>query len=102
MQTGQFYLLKEPVPTAVEEQVSRALSLQHQVKQVVLYQGVSKGVIRISFREFVNDMARPAFTQDVSYDLNPDGTTTVAFKGLRIFVEKATSAQITYRVLKPF
>ena len=71
-------------------------------KRTALYQGISKGSIKISFREFVNDMARPAFTQDVSYDLQSDGTTSIAFKGLRIEVISARGPNIEYKVLKPF
>jgi len=71
-------------------------------KRVVLYNGLSKGTIKISFREFIKDMARPAFTQDVSYDLENDGTTVIAFKGLRIEVLSAIGANIKYKVLQPF
>ena len=71
-------------------------------KYHVLYQGLSKGSVKISFREFINDMARPAFTQDISYDLEKNGTTTIAFKNLRINVLKATSSEISYTVIKPF
>jgi len=64
----------------------------------VLYQGLSKGEVKISYREFSGGIARPAFTQDVSYEMDPDGTTTVAFRGLRIKVLKATRESITYVV----
>src|SRR5258706_12690951 len=71
-------------------------------KRVILYQGLSKGTIKVSFREFIKDMARPAFTQDVSYDLEQDGTVMIAFKGLRIQVLKASGANIQYKVMQPF
>ncbi len=71
-------------------------------KREALYQGVSKGSVKVSFREFINSMARPAFTQDISYDLEPDGTTLIAFQGLRIRVLRASSSGIEYIVEKPF
>ena len=71
-------------------------------KYVALYQGKSANKIKISFREFKDDMARPAFTQDIEYQLSPNGTTTIGFKGLRINVIKATNVDITYSVVKDF
>lgn len=67
----------------------------------VLYQGLTKGEVKISFREFKGGLARPAFTQDISYELEKDGSTIIAFKGMRIKVLKATSMDITYVVEKP-
>ena len=71
-------------------------------KYQALYQGKIDNKIRISFREFKNDMARPAFTQDIEYQLSPNGTTIIGFKGLRINVIKATNVDITYSVVKDF
>ena len=67
----------------------------------VLYQGTSKGEVRISYREFSHGIARPAFTQDVSYELQADGTTTIGFKGMRIKVLKATGHDLQYILEQP-
>jgi hypothetical protein len=67
----------------------------------VLYQGLSKGEVKISYREFSGGCARPAFTQDVAYELATDGTTTIGFKGLRIKVLKATGSTISYMLETP-
>lgn len=64
----------------------------------VLYQGISRGEVKISYREFKGGVARPAFTQDVTYELEPDGSGVVAFRGLRIKIVKATRENITYVV----
>lgn len=66
-----------------------------------LYQGMSKGEVKISYREFSNGMARPAFDQDVSYELDPDGTGIIGFKGMRIKVLKATGHELTYVLEQP-
>ncbi|SFP85451.1 hypothetical protein [Hydrogenimonas thermophila] len=71
-------------------------------KYIVLYQGKKGNVIKISFREFINNLARPAFTQDIEYELNSNGSTIIGFKGLRIEVLKATNLDITYKVLKDY
>ncbi len=97
----KFFPLESPVRFNREAVNYRKIELPD-FKYVVLYQGVSKGTIKISFLEFKNDLARPAFTQDVFYDLNPDGTGIIAFKGARIAVDQATSTNITYRVIKAF
>lgn len=68
----------------------------------VLYQGRIDNKIKISFREFKDDMARPAFTQDIEYQLDKDGGTVVGFKGLRIKVIKATNTDITYSVIQDY
>lgn len=71
-------------------------------KYIVLYQGKSDNKIKISFREFVDNVARPAFTQDVDYELEKDGTALIGFKGLRIQVLKVTNLDITYKVIQDY
>lgn len=71
-------------------------------KYEAFYQGKKGNSIKISFREFVNDMARPAFTQDIDYELEKDGNTIVGFKGLRIEVIKATNLNITYKIIRDY
>lgn len=71
-------------------------------KYTALYQGKTGDSIKISFREFKNDMARPAFTQDIDYQINESGETVIGFKGLRIQVLEATNIELTYKVLKDY
>ncbi|MFZ3052287.1 MAG: hypothetical protein WA099_02685 [Sulfuricurvum sp.] len=71
-------------------------------KYQALYQGRIDNKIKISFREFKDDMARPAFTQDIEYELNKSGDTIVGFKGLRIKILKATNMDITYSVIQDY
>lgn len=71
-------------------------------KYSALYQGKIGNIIKISFREFANDMARPAFTQDIEYELDAKGGAFVGFKGLRIEVIKATNIDIEYKVTQGY
>ncbi len=71
-------------------------------KYIVLYQGKKGNLIKVSYREFKNDMARPAFTQDIEYELDSDGTALIGFKGLRIKISKVTNLDITYKVIKDY
>ena len=62
----------------------------------LVFQGIAAGVLRLAYREFVNDMARPAFTQVLTYDYS--GPTTLAFQSLEFEILEAGNMGITYRV----
>ena len=68
-------------------------------KRELVYSGVSKGTVSLLYREFVNDMARPAFSEELHYDLS-DGN-EIGYKGGRFKILKANNTGITYEVLKP-
>lgn len=67
-------------------------------KRELVYTGVSKNVIFILYREFKDDFARPAFSQELKYDLSE--SRVVGFRGARLEIFEATNQGITYRVLK--
>jgi hypothetical protein len=68
-------------------------------KRELVYSGVSQNTISILYREFLNDMARPAFSQDLKYDLSQGNA--IGYKGARFEVIKANNTAIVYKVLKP-
>jgi hypothetical protein len=68
-------------------------------RQEILYSGGGKGTVTLQYREYMNDYARPAFSQELSYDL-ADGN-EIGFKGARIRVIKVSNTGIRYVVLKP-
>ncbi|MDR7232796.1 hypothetical protein J2X45_003906 [Caulobacter sp. BE264] len=65
----------------------------------LLYTGASGGVVTLSYREFMRDLSRPAFTQALTYDLSSGDE--IGFRGARIKVTSATNVSMTYTVLKP-
>lgn len=69
-------------------------------KQEFIYNGKVGNSIKFIFREFVDDFARPSFTQDIQYDLNE--SSIVGFKGLKMEVISATNTLITYKVISHF
>lgn len=71
-------------------------------RQELVYQGAGGGVLRLLYREYSGDMARPAYTQEATYDLSSEGQTEVAFKGVKIAVASAGNAEMVYRVLSGF
>ncbi|MEQ1738297.1 MAG: hypothetical protein ABL884_00170 [Methyloglobulus sp.] len=67
-------------------------------KKELVYTGVSQKVISILYREFNEDMARPAFSQDLKYDLSESNI--IGYRGARFEIIKATNQELTYKTLK--
>lgn len=67
-------------------------------KRELVYSGISQKTISILYREFIDDMARPAFSQELKYDLSQGET--IGFKGARFQVIKANNVEIRYKVMK--
>lgn len=90
--------LPSPVGYSKSEQIfPRSDSFKYEL----LYQGVSGKTIRLSYREFLDDLARPAYFQDVSYDI---GTlpVTLTFRTVKLEVFSADNNALSYRVLSGF
>jgi hypothetical protein len=85
--------------TGVIEAVAPVVELSpDNQKKELIYTGVSKNVVSLLYREYQNDMARPAFTQELKYDL-AEGR-VIGFKGARFEVMNATNTGIKYKVLR--
>lgn len=69
-------------------------------QQTLIYSGRVGTKIKIGYREFSNNNARPAFNNDVDYDLNE--SKIIGYKGARIEILEATNELIRYRVLQNF
>ncbi|MGA2402140.1 MAG: hypothetical protein ABSG91_10580 [Syntrophobacteraceae bacterium] len=76
------------------------MEAQDSFKREILYDGKSGTTIHLSYREFARDMARPAFTQELYYDIRDDRV--IGFKGARFEVIDANNTGIRYRVLSGF
>lgn len=70
------------------------------LQQVLYYNGRVGNKINIGYREFLGGMARPAFNNDVEYDLN--GSKTIAYKGAVLEIVKASNQSISYKVVNNF
>lgn len=73
---------------------------QRGFRRELVYNGGSGSVIILKYREFIDDFARPAFTQDLTYDLSK--SEIIGFKGARIHVLEADNIKIKYNVLSYF
>ncbi len=69
-------------------------------QQTLIYSGKVGDKINVGYREFSGSMARPAFNNDVEYDLKE--SKTIGYKGALIEVIEATNQYIKYVVLKNF
>lgn len=69
-------------------------------QQTLIYSGRVGNKINIGYREFSSNTARPAFNNDVEYDLSE--SKTIGYKGALLEVIKATNQDITYKVIKNF
>lgn len=67
-------------------------------RKELVYTGIAQNVVSILYREFKDDMARPAFSQDLKYDLSE--SKIVGYRGARFEIIKATNQGLTYKTLK--
>ncbi len=93
-------MASNPCYRAFWEQRTVLSAQANSFQQTLIYSGRVGDKINIGYREFSNDMARPAFNNDVEYDLSQ--SKTIGYKGAEVEVLEATNSSITYRVLKPF
>jgi len=69
-------------------------------QQTLIYTGRDDSVLKFTYREFMSDMARPAFTIDATYDL--EGDKIIRFKGASLEVINVDNQSITYKLLSGF
>jgi hypothetical protein len=69
------------------------------LKQDLLYNGKSKDVIKLQYREYRDTFARPAFYQDLMYDLSE--SRIIGFRGMTVEVIEATNSIIKFLVKTP-
>lgn len=77
-----------------------AVASDNSFQQTLIYSGKVGNKINIGYREFSSSMARPAFNNDVEYDLSE--SKQIGYKGALLDIIEATNQSITYKVLKNF
>jgi hypothetical protein len=95
---GYTYDLEPPVPYRTTEITTDASGYKYEL----LYQGLDGNTLRIGYREYIDNLARPAFAQELTYPMTPEAATQIRFKSVRIDVRSADASEITYRVLSGF
>ena len=62
--------------------------------QQFIYNGRVGNALKFIYREFSGDYIKPAFTQEVQYDLDQSNTT--GFKNLKMTILNASNTEIMY------
>lgn len=66
-------------------------------RRELVYSGISQNTVTFVYREFKDNLARPAFTQELKYDLLQGRV--VGYKGARFEIIEAGNTNVTYKVL---
>ena len=77
----------------IEETSETSLNSPTFVQQFI-YNGRVGNALKFIYREFSGDYIKPAFTQEVQYDL--DQSNTIGFKNLKMTILNASNTEITY------
>lgn len=64
----------------------------------LLYNGVANNIISLTYREFYKDFARPAFSQEMTYDLNTSDIIT--FRTIKMKILSANNSEIAFQVIE--
>jgi hypothetical protein len=88
------YVNKWPEPSKFLKE--NKVYTENSFKKELIYHGKEKDIIKISYREYQKDLARPAFYQDLSYDLTE--SKIISFRKMSIEVIEATNSYIKFIV----
>lgn len=91
-----FRKLKPPVPYS---RTSLIVTREDNFKKIFLFQGATVDTLRFSYREFRNDLARPAFTEELSI-LREPFPAMIMLKNLQIEILNVSGMGLSYRVIK--
>nr|WP_319393342.1 hypothetical protein [uncultured Desulfobacter sp.] len=67
-------------------------------KQEILYAGLSGDTLNMTYKEYKDDIARPAFFQNFTYDIKKSDI--IRYKNILIKILEASNSQIRYIVLE--
>lgn len=86
----------QPIPYKASELINPT---SDSIKQTVIFLGSTKDNLRLSYREFVNDMARPAFTEEYTFPLAATFPQPISFKGVRLSVTAIDGEGLHYSII---
>lgn len=75
-------------------------SAQNSFQQTLIYNGKVGSKINIGYREYNDGLARPAFSNEVEYDLSE--SKTIRYKGAIIDIQDANNQSITFKLERNF
>ncbi len=92
--------LVDPDPSIQFEVITHEIWKSDSFRRELIYNGRAGATIKLLYREFSEEQIRPAFSQEVTYDLAQGET--IGFKGARFQVLAADNITIKYVVLRHF
>jgi len=102
--TGEYCIMRPVDLTVCGELIGRRKNEivfnSDSFRRTLIYSGRVGNKLKISYREFSNNLARAAFNTDVEYDMNE--STIIGYAGARLEVISATNTEIKYSVIKNF
>ena len=95
-------IANEPVciSTGGYKQETKEIYSDDGFKQTLIYNGKYKDKIKIGYREFYNNKARPAFSNEVEYDIGQ--SKIIGYKNAKLEIIEATNQFIKYKVISHF
>lgn len=99
--TGRMRTSKDLYPIGdipYKNTVQENWSITDGFKRELIYSGISANTVSILYREYIDNIVRPAFSQEFKYDLN--SSNEIGFKGARFKVTNASNTGISYVVVK--
>lgn len=82
----------------IRRKTERDPAYQVRFRRELVYTGRSGQTISILYREYSDDMARPAFSQQLQYDIDKDPV--IGYQGARFKVLSATNTEVSFEVLE--
>lgn len=67
------------------------------IKRELIYLGFNGDSVRLKYREYYDNLARAAFSNDLTYDISGDNV--IGFRGARIEILDATNTGLSYRII---
>ncbi len=86
--------LSTPVAYRLQPRTIKAVRFRSEL----IFLGVSNNVLRLGYREYVNELVRPAFNTELTYDLAAKGPTTFRYKSIEISVLSVSNMGVRYRI----
>lgn len=77
-------------------------TIQDGFKYELLYQGIDNGVVRVAYREYTENLARPAYSQELTYTMELSGETRVRFKEISGVIHAANNNEIKFTLESGF
>lgn len=69
------------------------------VRQIIIYAGATGDTLRLSYREFSNDLARPAFTEELIIPITKNFPQDVAVKQVEFRIHQIDGLGMKYEIL---